>query len=135
MPDDPVYELASLLAGRAEDTLSFIPNYISLGDYHTVLNRSYYAAFYAMKAVEIIDGYDSKKHSGVIAFFRQNYIKPGFLSSELSNWIGRLEQYREMSDYNVTERFDRNDAEEQYRCARLFVEKTMEFYKKKCRGE
>ena len=131
MPDENVFELADLLKNRALQTLSFIPALIDLGDYHAALNRSYYAAFYAMKAVEITDGYDSKKHSGVISYFRQNYVKPGYVPAELSNLIGRLEQYRELSDYNVTEKFDLSDAKEQYYNAKLFVEETVKYYDKK----
>lgn len=131
MPDENVFELADLLTERSLSTLSFIPSLIALGDYHAALNRAYYAAFYAMKAVEITDGYDSKKHSGVISYFRQNYIKPGYVPEELSKLIGRLEQYREMSDYNVTEKFDISDAEDQYRNAKTFVEETIKYYNKK----
>lgn len=54
---------------KAKKTLSYIPSYIELGDYNTAINRSYYSAFYSMKAIEILDGFDSKKHSGVVAYF------------------------------------------------------------------
>ena len=41
------------------------------------INRSYYAMFHGMRSVTILDGYDSSKHSGIIAFFNQIYIKNG----------------------------------------------------------
>lgn len=129
MPDESVYELSALLLERACQTLSFIPKHIEIGDYHTALNRSYYAAFYAIKSIEILDGYDSKKHSGVISFFRQNYVKNGVFDTEISNIIGRLEQYRELSDYNVAASFDKTDAEEQYNNARILVEAILRFHK------
>lgn len=34
-------------------------------------NRSYYCVFHSIRAVLALDGVDFKKHSGVIAFFRQ----------------------------------------------------------------
>ena len=131
MRDEGAIELSEMLLNRARETLSFIPKYIEIGDYHTVLNRSYYAAFYAMKSIEILDGYDSKKHSGVISFFRQNYIKTGLLDTALSTIIGRLEQHREISDYNIVESFTKKDAEEQYYSACIFVEAIIQFHKKK----
>ena len=45
--------------------------------YYGAANRSYYAAFHAMSALLIHDGYSMKKHSGVISKFRELYIKTG----------------------------------------------------------
>ena len=63
-------ELIFLQMNRAKELLGFIPGFIELGDYNTAVNRAYYAAFHAIKALEIMDGFDSKKHSGAISFFR-----------------------------------------------------------------
>ena len=52
MPDKSVKELSKLLMEKAKKTLSYIPSYIELGDYNTAINRSYYSAFYSMKAIE-----------------------------------------------------------------------------------
>ena len=40
------------------------------GRYKNALNRAYYAIFHAMRAVNSLEGFDSSKHSGVIAFFK-----------------------------------------------------------------
>ena len=40
---------------------------LDAGDYKSVANRLYYAIFSAMRAVLALDGFDSKKHSGIIA--------------------------------------------------------------------
>lgn len=48
------------------------------GRYKNALNRAYYAIFHGMRAVNALDGFDSSKHSGVIAHFNQNYVKEGF---------------------------------------------------------
>ena len=72
-----VSELSQLELKNAKEILKFIPIYIEVGDYNGAINRSYYATFHSLKALELLDGYDSKKHSGVIAYFRQHYIKNG----------------------------------------------------------
>lgn len=36
--------------------------------YKVSINRSYYAIFHAMRAITALAGYDSSKHSGIIAF-------------------------------------------------------------------
>ncbi len=43
--------------------------------YKVSLNRSYYAIFHAIRAVTVLDGFDSSKHSGVIAYFNQKFVK------------------------------------------------------------
>ncbi|HYH04201.1 MAG TPA: HEPN domain-containing protein [Bacillota bacterium] len=39
------------------------------------VNRSYYAIFHAIRAVNAMEGFDSKKHSGVIAYFNLHFVK------------------------------------------------------------
>lgn len=39
-----------------------------------LLNRSYYASFYAVKAVLATEGTDFKRHKDVVAYFNKNYV-------------------------------------------------------------
>ncbi len=54
----------------AKERLQSADALVQIGDYKTAANRSYYAAFSAMRAVLALDGLDFKHHSGVIAEFR-----------------------------------------------------------------
>lgn len=56
----------------AKERIAYADEIMKLGDYKTVANRSYYAVFSAMRAVLALDGFDFKKHSGIIAEFRKN---------------------------------------------------------------
>lgn len=47
------------------------------GRYKNALNRAYYSIFHAIRSVNTLNGFDSSKHSGVIAFFNQSYVKEG----------------------------------------------------------
>jgi uncharacterized protein (UPF0332 family) len=67
--------------------------------YKAAANRSYFCVFHAMRAVLALDGFDSKKHSGIISVFRQRYIKTGIFSSELSDIIQNAFNTRGKSDY------------------------------------
>jgi uncharacterized protein (UPF0332 family) len=62
-------------------------------------NRSYYCIFNAMRAVQALDRFDSRKHSGVIDNFRKNYIKTNIFSREFSDIIGSAFDVRLESDY------------------------------------
>jgi len=44
------------------------------GKYKDAANRTYYAMFHAVRAILALDGVDLKKHSGIISYFRQQYI-------------------------------------------------------------
>ncbi len=70
MPEQELIEVSKLQFNRSKDIIKYISEYIELGDYNGAINRAYYSVFHAMKAVEVLEGFDSKKHSGVNAFFR-----------------------------------------------------------------
>lgn len=121
MPDKETVELSLSQLKRASDITGFIPAYIDIGDYNGAVNRAYYAVFHAIKAVELLDNYDSKKHSGLIARFRQEYIKTGIIDVKYSDMIQDLSQFRNDSDYNILAVITLSDAQEQYANAKDFV--------------
>jgi len=47
------------------------------GFYESAVNRAYYAIFHAANALLATKGLSRSKHSGVIATFRQHFVKPG----------------------------------------------------------
>lgn len=86
---------------KAEECLADAKLLLERESYKSAANRSYYAVFHAMRAVLAYDGYDSKKHSGIIAEFRRLYIKTGIFESGMSDTIRSLFDLRTDSDYNV----------------------------------
>ena len=79
--------------------------------------------------VKILDNFDSKKHSGVIAYFRQQYVKTGKLDVSLSKIIDVLQTRREDSDYNIIVQFDSGDAYDAFEKATTFVSAIEEYLK------
>lgn len=67
--------------------------------YKNALNRAYYSIFHAIRSVNTLKGFDSSKHSGVIAFFTQSYVKEGVFDKKLSKIIKQAYDYREKADY------------------------------------
>ena len=63
------------------------------------INRSYYSAFYAMKAVLAIEEKDFKRHKDVVAYFNKMYVATGKFPKDLGRMIAKLQQLREKSDY------------------------------------
>lgn len=68
-------ELAKYRMEMAREMLSAAEGNLEIMQYKTSLNRSYYAIFHAMRAMNILKGFDSSKHSGVIAYFNKEYLK------------------------------------------------------------
>lgn len=61
-------ELAGYRLERAKEMILASKSNLETGQYKTSLNRSYYAIFHAMRSANTLKGFDSSKHSGVIAF-------------------------------------------------------------------
>ena len=102
---------------------------MKIGDYKTVANRSYYAIFSAMRAVLALNGFDSKKHSGIIAEFRKAYLKTGILPQELSLTIDSLVEIRQGSDYDDFYLIDKDEVKNQLAAAENFVKVVSEYLK------
>lgn len=92
------------------------------GRYKNTLNRAYYSIFHAIKSVTALDGFDSSKHSGIIAFFNQNYVKTGIFSKEMSKIIRAAAENREKADYHDFYIASKEEAEKQMERARIFTE-------------
>jgi uncharacterized protein (UPF0332 family) len=64
-----------------------------------VVNRAYYAMFYAALALLITIDRGSSKHQGVIALFDENFIKQNILPKELGKLLHRAFEMRQAGDY------------------------------------
>jgi hypothetical protein len=102
---------------------------LEIGQYKTSLNRSYYAVFHAIRAVNILDGFDASKHAGVIAHFNQYYLKTDKLDKGLSKIIKATYYLREKSDYDDFYIASKNDVEKQIKNAEIFVKAVEKYIK------
>ena len=127
LPDKELAEISALQLERAKQLLKTIPVLLEIGDSYSAVNRAYYAAFHAIKALEVFDRFDSKKHSGLIAHFRMQYIKTGIFARRYSEILTGLSLYRQDSDYNIFASIDIKTATEQYENALDFVN-AVEYY-------
>ena len=92
------------------------------GRYKSAANRSYYAAFHAMRAALAMEGLDFKRHSGVISEFRRRYIKGGIVPVEMSVAIRSLFDVRSQSDYDDFFVIAKEDVEQQVRYADFVIQ-------------
>lgn len=115
-------ELAFYRMEHAKEMLIAAEENFKMGQYKTSLNRSYYGIFHAMRAVNILEGFDSSKHAGVIAYFNKSFLKSHKLDRNLSRIVKEASFLREKSDYDDFYIATREEAEAQLENAKRFVE-------------
>ena len=75
------------------------------------------------------DGEDRKKHSGVIAYFLENYIKNGLFDKEYSYIIKNAFQVRQESDYDDFCIVSKEDVVEQIKNAHKLIDSIKSYVK------
>jgi uncharacterized protein (UPF0332 family) len=123
MPPDSVSEnLAKFRLHQAGECLQTAKKILVDGDFKSAANRSYYCIFHAMRAVQALDKFDSKKHSGVIDNFRKDYIRTGIFSGKFSKVIGKAFEVRLESDYEDFYVISKSKVTAQVENAEIFLE-------------
>lgn len=95
-----VIDLSRYRLEKAKEDLETAEENMIGGKYRASINRSYYAVFHALRAVKALDRFDSGKHSGIIAFFNQHYVKTAVFDKEISKMIDSCYRMREKADYD-----------------------------------
>ena len=121
MLSETIKEISVARLNVAKERIAYAKRIQEIGDFKTVANRAYYAVFSAMRAVLALDEFDSKKHSGIIAEFRKQYLKTGVLPKELSLSIDELVELRQGSDYDDFYTVTPEEADHSLRVAEQFV--------------
>lgn len=85
------------------------------------LSRSYYAMFTAAKAILALKKLDSRKHSGIISFFNQHFVKLNIVDKSLGRILMNAKDFREESDYGDYVSISKEDAEAQLSNAEFFI--------------
>jgi uncharacterized protein (UPF0332 family) len=125
--DNMIVELVKYRIEKAKNDLQASRIMLENNLFAQSLNRSYYSIFHAVRAILAFEKFDSKKHSGIIAYFNHNFISTGIFDKEYSKILMGAEKIRNKSDYNDFYIASKSDAEQQIINADKFI-KTMEEY-------
>jgi len=93
------------------------------GFYGIAVNRGYYAFFYAATALLLTLDITRSKHSGVLAAFRQYFVKSGDFSAQTSRHYGEAFELRSMADYEMLGEASEAQARAVVEWAHRFVER------------
>lgn len=92
-------ELCRYRLQQAEETLEEARILLDAGYCRGTLNRSYYAMFYALQLLLVQNKVTISKHSGIISYFDQEFVKTGIIDKKFSKWLHRLFDLRQDADY------------------------------------
>lgn len=88
----------------------------------SIVNRAYYAMFYAVLALLTSVGKAPSKHSGAIALFDSDFVKTGKFPMEMSKWLHRAFDLRQRSDYREMYSLSPEQVTEVLQQAQAFVQ-------------
>lgn len=111
----------------AEDTYYNAQLCLKNNFYRDCINRSYYAVFYAIKAVLALGDIDFKRHKDVVAYFNKTYVATEMFPKELGRRLAQLKLKREQSDYDDFYIVSKEEAVEQFNTAEFILPKIKEY--------
>ena len=94
MSDNRRESLCNYRMAAARETLQVAQECFEGNHYKDAINRSYYAAFYAVKAVLALEERDFKRHKDVMAYFNQKYVAADVCPRDIGRKLARLQQNR-----------------------------------------
>lgn len=120
--DEKRKELCRYRLEKAKKCLNSARVLVQSDDYYSAANRSYYAIFHSIRSILALEGVDFSKHSGVMAYFQRNYVKPGIFAKEYSNILTEAFDVRSDADYDDYYVLSKEEVEEQIRNAQFFLD-------------
>ena len=128
--NEEIRQAIRLRVGQARETLDEAEALHEHGLWRGVINRSYYAMFYAVLALGVSRQVVLSKHSQAIAFFDKEFVKTGIFPRELSRSLHLGFDQRQVNDYGDIWAVNQEEAEAIFSEARLFVESVGVYLKK-----
>ncbi len=98
------------------------------GSPRSIINRAYYAMFYAVLALLVKIGKGTSKHSGAIAIFDVDFVKQGIFAKEMSQLLHKAFNLRQNSDYKELGEITIEDAKELFQEAGEFVDRVKNYF-------
>lgn len=104
-------EYAILRIDSAYKTIEAAKLLADNGHWNSAVNRLYYAAFYAVNALLVINNIQTKSHSGAKTIFSQHFIKTGKFDKKYGKLLSELYDSRQKGDYENIVDFENNYVE------------------------
>lgn len=93
----------------------------------SVVNRVYYAMFYAVLALLVTEPFQSSKHSGVIGYFNRRFMKEGVFSQEIGKYLNLAFEARQEGDYREFSNITKENVKELLENAKTFLDEVEKY--------
>lgn len=97
--------------GRAWETLDDAKLLAEHGKWNSVVNRLYYASFYAVMAILLKHGIIAQTHDGTRTQFGLHFVKANKIDKSFGRLYTKLFDFRQKGDYGDMFDFDRDTVE------------------------
>jgi uncharacterized protein (UPF0332 family) len=124
MTNDNLRTLVRYRLKQADEALGAAQFLLDQHSLRAVVNRAYYAMFYAVLALR---KQETSRHAGAISLFDREFVKPGVFSTDLSQWLHRAFQRRLAADYAVPNTIQREEAQQMCNEAKEFVTRVKDY--------
>ena len=115
---------------NAHKTLNEVPMHIQNELWNTAVNRIYYACYYAVSALLISAGIETKTHAGVRRMLALHFTKTEKLSVQWNTFFSDLFDNRQTGDYADFVDFNREIVEELHEQSIGFIDTIEKLIKK-----
>lgn len=106
---------------KADNALIVAEELLAHGHLPDAASKTYYAMFYAAKALLATEGIDVSKHSAVESALGYHFAKPGRIDPKLHRMFMNARKVREIADYGICDEIVEPDASLKVEEGREFV--------------
>lgn len=96
---EAVQKLVIYRLKRSRESLEEAKVLAQTNHWNACVNRLYYACFYVVSALLILDNLSSSKHTGIRSFFNLHYIKTEIVPKQIATIYNDLFERRHEGDY------------------------------------
>jgi len=100
-------------------------------DYESCISRVYYAMFYAVQAILLLNNMSFSSHKSVISSFGELFVKKGIFPKEMGRELNRAFEKRQIGDYAIDSVISEEDAKDMLIGGRVFVNTIIQYLKQK----
>lgn len=130
-PKEKQIELAKYRLKQAEESINEALFLLSgKQSPRSIINRAYYAMFYAVLALIVFEPFSSSKHIGVLSYFNKRFIKEGVFPEELGRSINKAFELRQEGDYREYAEITYEEVEPVIQQAQSFLKTIRQFIEK-----
>ncbi len=118
---EEMHTLITYRLEQSDEALDSAEFLLERGNYRTVVNRVYYAMFYAVLALLVPTKQQTSKHAWVMTLFDRDFVRMGVFGKDFSRWLHQAFNLRQRSDYRELFTVQAEEAREVLEHARTFV--------------